>query len=442
MNRSTSFGISVWAAFFLLLFGWGWLSPEAMWGVHSLAFFSNGLALLVFALVVGGYFFPTSKFTFLSTANISSTVWWILSAGLVLLFGWLSYQFPIADDYYGNARSFLPDLDKIATELPEDYWQKVFSLDIKPGNGRWGVYQLIILCSYLLELDYYQTFRWVNTLFGMGFLLVWSRLVLKKLQRTPWRLLFLFIGGASPFLLVFFGHIEAYAPVYFLLVVWCWALERTISTRNKRWWLVLLLINLVSLRFHTLAVLLMPSVLLAGIAQFSGNTSIGVKLKTTRGTLLWMGLPIAVVGLIGYFFVFEDHQDPRALTMDTRDIDRLFLPIISPEAPLDRYNLWSWNHLLDFANALLFWSPAALFLLGSLCIHFKGKIPWNDSGIRLISFALLLFLAMLFMVNPLLSMPMDWDLFCYPATRLMVLSLRVVHRLEPQLKNGSLYLAT
>ncbi|MGD1844779.1 MAG: hypothetical protein ACFB10_05235, partial [Salibacteraceae bacterium] len=107
-----------------------------------------------------------------------------------------------------------------------------------------------------------------------------------------------------------------------------------------------------------------------------------------------------------------------------------------------RYNLWSWNHLLDFANALLFWSPAALFLLGSLCIRFKGKIPWDDPYVRLISFALLLFLAMLFMVNPLLSMPMDWDLFCYPASLLMVLSLRVVHRLEPQLKKGRLYLAT
>ena len=68
--------------------------------------------------------------------------------------------------------------------------------------------------------------------------------------------------------------------------------------------------------------------------------------------------------------MFKDYNDPRTLT-DFKDIDRLFLPVFSPEPPLDRYNLFSLNHILDYLNMMLMWSPAALFLIAYAFIFKK-----------------------------------------------------------------------
>ena len=141
-----------------------------------------------------------------------------------------------------------------------------------------------------------------------------------------------------------------------------------------------------------------------------------------RGMLARIFLPLGLLGLLLYFFIFQDFNDERLLDQSVRTIDRLFLPLIAPEPPLDRYNLLSWNHLFDFLNAIWLWSPIAL-LAGSWLLVRK-KVSLSPPAVALL-LTLLLMTGFLFMVNPLVSMPMDWDLFCFPAPVLLVLLLSI-----------------
>lgn len=416
---------------FFLLFLLGFCWPEAMWGVHVYAFFPP-LATLLFCSIGAGLVLVGWKRDEIDwTKELHLPVSWsLIYWGLAVVFAVACYQLPIADDYYGNARSFIPDLDKTAKVLPEDFWSTVFSIEVKPGNGRWGVYQMIILFSHLFDTTILQSFRWTGALFGGAYLLVWGWAIGTTIQSNRWRFLLLLLGCSAPYLLVYFGHIEAYAPVYFLLMCWSVALLKYQQTKKTKFIWVLAVVSLLSIRLHTLSVLCMPGLLLVLGSHFSNQNSWFSKLNSLKGMFLWVLGPISIVGLGAYFFVFKDFNDPRFLTAEVKDIERLFLPILSPQAPLDRYNLLSWNHFLDYFNVVLFWSPAMLFVFFWILTRFRKQVNWDRIALRLQLLTLLLFLALFFMINPLLSMPMDWDLFCYPATLLLGICLVLIHELE------------
>ena len=141
-------------------------------------------------------------------------------------------------------------------------------------------------------------------------------------------------------------------------------------------------------------------------------------------------IPICFVGAFLYFFVFQDYKDPRLL-QDFRDIDRLFLPLLSPAPPLDRYNLFSINHIFDYFNIMMLWSPPALFLLVIIGLFYRKQINWKTPQIVITGLTFLLFTTFLFMINPLFSMPMDWDLFSLPAPILLIFVLALLKDVQP-----------
>jgi len=140
-------------------------------------------------------------------------------------------------------------------------------------------------------------------------------------------------------------------------------------------------------------------------------------------------IPALFLGILGYVFVFGDYNDPRTLT-DFEDIDRLFLPTLSPAPPLENYNLFSGAHIYDFFNAIIGWSAALIGLVLILFIKARKSIQWGKMALIALVVTLALFMSMLFMINPLFSLPMDWDLFCFPVIFLLVLTVRVVSQIE------------
>lgn len=188
--------------------------------------------------------------------------------------------------------------------------------------------------------------------------------------------------------------------------------------------------SVIGMRFHALFTLFFPAVLLLVLGQYFPQTRYAQQLKTLKGTLIWLGLPLCLLGLAAYFLVFKDHVDPRQL-QDFTDIDRLFLPLFSPAPPLDRYNLLSWNHAFDFLNICLFWSPVLLFVLTWVVGFERKRVDWNRLEIRGVLLAIGLLLGMMWMINPLFSMPMDWDLFCFPMVFLLVFLLVIIRQIEP-----------
>lgn len=418
--------IALIALLFILPYILGWIFPEPWWATHYLAFLPTPLSY-VFICFSGsmllGAFLLKPQF---KLPNISH---WFLDLLLAIGFGALCYYFPIAVDNYGNARSLVPHAEHIVLELPEGIWNDLATFKLVSGNGRWGVFHVYTLIAYALELTYKDVFIWAGVVCGAAFVFTWLRFVKSRISNPVWKIALSIAGVISPFYLIFFGHIETYAPLYLILPWYFILLAKQIETKNPYLFIPLLILLVVGIRFHNLMNLFIPTLLLAGLNQLYSESVWFQKVTTFKGIFVWLLMPIAIAGLILYFFILGDHNDPRSLEGDVPDIERMFLPIISPDPPLDKYNLQSWNHISDFINSLLHWAPALLFLVGVVLVLYRKRLT-HSTVTNIILFGLLVLVAFLFMFNPLMSMPFDWDLFVFPTPVLMVLAVLLVQNIQ------------
>ncbi len=346
-----------------------------------------------------------------------------ISIGLGLLF----FHFPMVSDYYGNARSFLPLVDEVVEQLPHDFVSDLFSLRFEAGQGRQGVMLLYTWLSYVFQVPYQQIFLVSNAVCGGLFIFVWLTAVERRVKNPAWRMALSIAGICSPFLLVFLGHIETYAPLYLLLLIAMLSISQWVRTKQVRWLVLLVLLQLVGIRFHMLMTLTLPATALLIAHQYASHL-LPAKILHLKGLLQWIFLPTCLVGLWAYFFLLGDHKDPRTLD-HVNDIERLFLPIISPPAPLDKYNLLSLNHIFDFGLNIIGWSPAILFIFGVCTLSNRWKKVKERLDFAMILLSFLLITAFLFMFNPLLSLPMDWDLFAFPFPLLLALVLMLAEEI-------------
>lgn len=415
------------AAIFWLLCLLALLFPVDFWGVHQLAFLPLPAAvalLLVSGAAIALALFP-NRFRTVSVPPAVHT--WLVRGSIVVLPA-LFYLAPIVADNYGDAVAYQTTVHETATSLPADAWQQVFSLSLNPDAGRKGLEQLITIASYHAGASFYAVFRWMDLLCGLVFVLALWWMIRLNIRQPRWQWMLALAGLSAPFMLVFYGHIETYAPV-----MACTMLLLTVISKHEHcghWgWLVLAaLLALLCIRLHTLTVLLLPLLVLAGLRRYWPSGWFTTALHRPRGLALWLWLPALLGGLVLYFFVFQDYNDPRILK-GIEPSDRMFLPLLSPAPPLDTYNLFSWNHITDFANVVWYWGPGALLLL-LLAVFMRKSIDWTQPAALYPLAALGLFTGLLFAINPLLTMPMDWDLFCLPAPVLLALAIGLARQFE------------
>jgi hypothetical protein len=418
INNETSKGIDyAWLLGFIVLFSLPIFFPESTWGFHFWVFLSP-LAKITFALILllistysiwAFYFFPPSiTYTIFDFHRVKYL--------LPLLAGVLFFYFPIFKDLYGDSFLFEPYLTQTATEMPEHLSQAIFAYDFTPATSRQFLLALLTLASISFAAMYQTVFVWSGIIMGILFYGVWVYQI-NKYQVTSvkaWILLAMIVS--APFTLTFYGHMDNYGIVYLALLLWLMGLVNTLksSHRNSIWFLLVGLLFI--LKIHPLFLLLIPAWVLAFIVKKAPKSKLYSLLISIKGVFTFMGFPIFIVGAYLYFFVFKDYNDPRIL-QDIRDFDRLFLPLISPDAPYDKYNVWSWAHILDFANILLYWSPVSLLVFFTV----KPQKTQTEPIPLILGFTLLLFVTFIFMINPLITMPMDWDLFSIPAIIWMVI---------------------
>ncbi len=421
----------------ILFFGFyciGILYPDDLWGTHYIAFLPPLWKILL--LLVSG---SMLLFSIKITNRISAPIWEIkphrffhnLAIILIgILMGFVFYKFPIVQDNYGNAFALQPFLEERVKEIPADFVENLFSLNLNPESGRTIVRQLVAFISYTVEITVEESFKWLDIVCGSVFIILWLFCVRIYLRENfLWQIIMSLAGLTAPLLLIFFGHIETYAPVFLILLTWFIGLLILLKTNRALLLWMLFLLLLLSIRLHPLMYLLIPAWILAFLHHFFHESSFIQHLFTPKGILLWVYLPVCLAGCILYFFIFEDYKDPRLL-QNFNDIDRLFLPLLSPAPPLDRYNLLSANHIFDFFNIMLLWSPPSLFLAVILGLFYRRQISWKKPEVIIIGTTLLLFMTFLFMINPLFSMPMDWDLFSLPAPLLLILVLTLVRQVK------------
>ncbi len=409
------------------LIAWQW--PEDFWAAHFLAYLPVWATL--FLVVISGLLLvPQSGSRLLAVfprQPLLSEKPWIAAVfvvgAMVGGFGLL----PMAADIYGDSFHYNRYLETTVGRLEPATWEQLKTFDLRPESGRNFLLGLLTLGAYLFEVPYAVVFRGMGLLFGGLFCAFWIFGIRSLLPQGTVRWLLGIAGFSAPCLLVFMNHIDTYCVVYTVLLGWLLLLAKALVDQKKSlviWTLVLLP---VLIKVHPLTVLVLPAWLLTALKLWAGKW--GEQVLRPKNIFRWLLVPIYLAGLLLYFVVFEDYRDERALT-GIKDFDRLFLPMVTPDPPLDRYNLFSFNHLFDLFQVLWYWSPGALLLGGLALVHGWRKVNWLRPEIVILASTLLLYVSFLFAINPLLGLPMDWDLFSIPAMVLLVLLLVIYRQLS------------
>lgn len=413
---------------FFGLFLLSFAMPESLWGLHHVTFlppfFKFGFPL---AAIICFYFALKEDIrTRIDGLNYQKSWAWIATIVMAFLFHFL----PIHNDAYGDAPKHMALLSETVTELDMERTNNLYSLNIfDTKNGEKTVLNAVEKISYYSQTPPKVIFKWIATIFGALFVWLWITFVARYINNPTARVIAWSLGILAPFIQLYFGHLEVYAPAMtgitgYLMLLILFLKEK----KAKHGWLLIPVLFL-CLKFHFVSVLLIPSLILAWLYVKAGD-----KFRekfTWKRIIQFVLVPMLLLGIWAYAFWFEDARDPRFLDGKVGTLDRLFLPVFSPEAPLDRYNLFSWNHLLDYFNMAFLWSSAGLFLLSFFLIKRK-KVNWQKPETIILGLTLLLFVGLFFMVNPLLSMPVDFDLYSLTGPVLLVLVVTLLANLNEE----------
>ena len=386
-----------------------WFS-EKLWALHDLWFLDNTLiaVIIVTAFISAiALFFNQSGITRALDAPSG-----LLFATIVIGIGFLLsiHSFPIVFDDFGNAFQYREYAELMADKSPPNVWSDLLSFQVEPSGGRKTVLNFYASVSYLLQLNYSDVFRWSGILSAVIFCISSFVLIFQLIENNLIKVVAAIFTFTAPVTMVFYHHFEIYAPVYASIALWMVVFIQFERTGKLRWLLVMAVFGMLCFKLHPLCLILFIGILLSTIARIES-----FKDKFTwKNVFLFLHLPLALAGLVVYFFVAEDYNDPRFLD-GVKDSERLFLPILSPLAPLDNYNLFSFNHLFDYLNAVFLWSIPALIVLAYVLLSKNLVVHWNRARILIPLNMGLMVAALLFAINPLLSMPMDRDLFMFPS---------------------------
>ena len=426
---SPSRGMMIILISFLAVYVLGWLFPDTWWATHSLAFLPPLLSLsfVSIALALGIWWrqLPVEQFA-RSVFSLPERWLGVLAVLTAAISAWLAGAFPITVDLVGDAlrfeyffkadAEFHPRFLEALLDWSLLYWQ----------NGE----RTVLNGMHYLSHSYQITPREAFNLMGKAclFLMVFSSalFVIYLKQAAIKKLIILLLLLLPGYLWMFFGHFEIYAPAVVIFSLYCMVLWHFTEKPSgvRLFWLFLL--TYLSIRIHTGHTLLLVVTLLAG-QWFLLNHAFSRWLVTWRGIFSAVLLPITIAGFALYFLVFEDHVDPRQMAPLK---EQLFLPLFSPPAPLDGYNLLSPAHLFDLLSHPLMLSSAALFVLLNGLLIFRDFIKAASVRIVLYATTLMLYLMFFSMMNPLLGLPLDIDLFSITAPGLIFLAAAIVVQLE------------
>lgn len=427
-------GFAFWCLYLL-----GILFPETWWGTHFLAFLPAvakwgllGLSLVLISAPL--WMKEEAKLPLPVKTNIPLWLAVVALCGLMLAF---FLAFPVFQDVYGDAPRNLKSLALEGNELFPERYKLIFSPNI--FNTTNGEITVLNSMEYLIKTNEWEAvkaFSVMDALFGLGFVLV-SGLYLFKAFRNPGsRLMWVIVLIASPFLLNFMGKVEIYAPILFFLALYVYGQDQALQKQNKQGLLLAFVLLLLAAKFHGTSFLLVPGFLLLLGYVLMKDKEKRDGIFTWKKIGLWVLASTLVLGIILYFGIVGDHNDPRFITPEIDPSERIFLPLISPEAPLDNYNLLSLNHLLDYLNNVLLWSPPALFLLVFAFGFLRKHINWNEPAVLLTGLTFILYFLFFFTINPLLSLPMDWDLTSIPGVLLLFWVISIYRQLAGKLHFG------
>jgi len=224
------------------------------------------------------------------------------------------------------------------------------------------------------------------------------------------RMFFVLSLATGGYMLLFFGYVENY-PLFILLVTLFGLSGLLVCRAGWPRWAVLLPLS-VAVVLHPFGVVLVPPALYLFFRESCPGRlltgwPVSLKLAGLSGMLLAALCVLVYYWQHSYFFRFS------------------LVPPMADQFTVEGYTLFSANHILDYANLLIMLCPGlplALVILTRLPVRSILRRP----EYRFLGLFAVATLAIVFVFNPRLGMPRDWDLFAFAGIPMMMLSSLVV----------------
>jgi len=242
---------------------------------------------------------------------------------------------------------------------------------------------------------------------GSGFLFLTATAIgsFRLFPDNSRRLLMLLGLASGGYALLFFGYFESY-PLFVaaVLIFSLTGLMVAVGRLSRFWLLPALALAAVC---HIFSVGLLPAAAYLLFRDTSpGRWIVRQSLRTRIGLVMALGAVAAGALLYAYYHSLF--------------IRFVIVPFVNDRFTVEGYSMFSRKHLLDYLNLLVLLLPA--LPLGVLA---AARADWRAARSRVeIRYLLLLTgttLLMVFLINPGLGMPRDWDLFCFAGVPLNLL---------------------
>lgn len=238
-------------------------------------------------------------------------------------------------------------------------------------------------------------------------LLIAVALVSKWLfDRTINRVLFWLGLASGGYMLLFFGYVEHYSLSVLSVAVYS-LMGLLVAKKKINRWLTLPVVIL-AIFFHILGVTLIPSAIYLLVSNSRlGNALAGLNNKTK---LLMVTIAAVILVSLFYYFYSTDYFFRFAL-----------VPLFKDRFTVEGYTLFSSKHLLDYLNLLILLLPGLPLMVATLFFLPLRKI-FRQREYRYLLVLLVSTLGAVFILNPRLGMPRDWDLFSFSGVPLAAFS--------------------
>lgn len=391
-----------------------------LWGVNHLAFYSPAVRWAAVALIAASFVPPVARGIYSSLLSLARTlkhggqVVEIALVVIAVLSALVFARFSAATNLLGDGQLAADTIERAVES--GDLAGAVGDDRVEIGTNHL-YYQAAKLAAGRFGRAAVDGIRFLNCILGTVFVYVFFGLLRQGAFSVTVRLWLLVLALFSGTMQLFFGYIEYYTPLVFLLFLYVLNSLLVLHGRARTWTSVVLL-TLATVA-HVQALVFLPSlVFLLARPLIKGDGERRAAIALAALTLVGA----VVAGALAPFKQF-------------------YLPLLSSdEAP----GVLSLAHWADIANELLLLMPALPLAVVALWVGRGNDVTGEDDPegwftqpsewrfVLLLVFACLVYLALF---KPAIGMVRDWDLFAMTGLGLVPLALLALNRVSRRLDN-------
>lgn len=360
---------------------------QRLWGINWWAYMDlflrcvAFLVALVMPLIINGMIVRWGK----SEKHLSPTNWF----GMAIVFSIVStaafYLFRVRTHFLGDGYLILASLSENSVVRLWNSGVNYIQVNLFQLLGESG------------EATALLTFQIISYCAGVAFFIATTIAAYLFYSDIRNQLAFVLITTTGGYSLLFFGYVEHY-PLFLLVVLLFSLVGMAVARGHCNKWFILLPLLAGSL-IHIFVVALIPATFYLLIRETRSA-------KRFIDTKLWLRLSIigavVVLGIVILLLAMERSYFLRFA----------LVPFLENSFTVEGYWLFSFKHLLDIANLLLLLTPGLPVLL-TLIFSSSQRTAIKGGSSRFLIVLTVSSLAVVFLLDPKLGMPRDWDLFSF-----------------------------